>query len=820
MAVAPAAEAVSYEFAVAPQSYWGRVRRRFFRHRLAALSVWILLALFVVGFFAHRLAPYGYDAVNIHALGQSPSWAHLFGTDQFGRDYFSRVLLALGTEARIALLVGVVITILGTLVGSIAGYYGRWLDNVLMRATDVFLTMPPLVTLLVAAQYLNVTTVYKVALLIGCLLWMPIARVARSTCLSLREQEYVEAARAMGASDVRIIVRHLVPNTIGPVVVAATLMTAAALVLEVTIAYLGFGISTLVRSQSRTPSIGDVMTAARDEGLFHWWGIFFPGFVLVCVIAPICFVGDGLRDALDPTGRRAVRPRKRRNRPTLVARTLGRVPWPDVPWHTVGSTLLAPARPVLRGATSARLALEVLFERRARRRRRVLWLLVETLAVFVAVGGAAAGIYAWEVNPARSPWRVAGTTPVNVSRASGAQTEVAAAVAPRRPRRFFAASNDTDLRTIRVYTSGDAGRTWSSAAGPPLGQAACARGDPAVAVAPDGREYVAFIVNSACLEYDPFPYLVVASRAPGGRHWSVRRVMPPSKEHWDDKPALATAPDGRIFLIWTRLLTRDTSAVVFSESNDHGVTWTHPKPIALRLSYGQLVNAAVGPDGTLYVVGVDSFYGLWIARLRPGGRGFHIRAVDRLRDNVAATCMLSAFRPFPEQANHCLGPDPTVAVTPRHVFVTFAGGEPYSTDGVTVATLGRDLNVISRRRLGTRDAHTAQFWPASAVDAKTGRLWVCYYDTSGDPSRKQAWFTCTSSLDGRRWSTPVRASATSANVEALWEDARIYGFGDQIGYGGYTAVAAAQGAAYPLWVDTSNATGRQQEILGARIAAP
>src|SRR5207302_2735979 len=140
-AASEAAEVAQFEFAVDPQGYWGRALRRFFRHRLAGASLVLLGLLFLVGLLAHQLAPYPYDAVNIRALGKSPSWAHPFGTDQTGRDYFSRVLLALGTEIRIVVTVGIFITVVGTVVGAVAGYYGRWIDNFLMRATDVFLTM-------------------------------------------------------------------------------------------------------------------------------------------------------------------------------------------------------------------------------------------------------------------------------------------------------------------------------------------------------------------------------------------------------------------------------------------------------------------------------------------------------------------------------------------------------------------------------------------------------------------------------------------------------------------------------------------------------
>jgi hypothetical protein len=122
-----------------------------------------------------------------------------------------------------------------------------------------------------------------------------------------------------------------------------------------------------------------------------------------------------------------------------------------------------------------------------------------------------------------------------------------------------------------------------------------------------------------------------------------------------------------------------------------------------------------------------------------------------------------------------------------------------------------------RGQVGPADPDSDQFWPASAVDAKTGKLWACFYDTSGDPSRERAWFSCTTSRDGRRWSTPVRAARASADAAVLWEDARIYNFGDIIGYGGHTALAAHDGVAHPMWIDTDEIGG--QEIFAARLSS-
>jgi ABC-type dipeptide/oligopeptide/nickel transport system permease subunit len=211
------------------------------------------------------------------------------------------------------MLVAVFGTIVGTVVGVAAGYFGGAVSESLMRLTDVFLTLPPLVVVFVAAAYLHATTIFTISILFACLLWMPMARVVRGTTLSIREKEYVEAARAMGASDLRIIARHILPNAVGTIAVAATVMTAGAIVLETTLSYLGFGISKYAREKDRIPSLGDVMADANGEGLFHWWGLFFPGLILVLIIMAVYFVGDGLRDALDPTdGRGAARRRRRR----------------------------------------------------------------------------------------------------------------------------------------------------------------------------------------------------------------------------------------------------------------------------------------------------------------------------------------------------------------------------------------------------------------------------------------------------------------------------------------------------------------------------
>ncbi len=826
-----------YGLAVEARTNWARARSRFFRHRLAAASLIVLILVFAAGLLAGHLAPFGYFQINVHALSTGPSWHHPFGTDGLGRDYFSRVLYGLGTEARVALLVGFFGTLIGTLVGVVSGYFGGVAETVLMRATDLMLTMPPLIVLLVAAAYLHATTVFKISVLFACVLWMPIARIVRGTCLSLREKEYVEAARALGASDLRIIGRHIVPNAFGPIAVAATLMTAGAVILETTLAYLGFGFTPSQSANLGTVSLGDVMSQAKDEGLFNWWGIVFPGLAIVLIVMPIHFVGDGIRDALDPTERRYARPRRprRKHAPRAWSRLLAAIRPPrrlpgfdrDSLAERLGLSALRfdplrPMRPILApiGGTLTTIA-DALANRSQRRaaRRGIRRLLLEAGTALALTAAVAAVIYVWKVNPTTSPWPATGTAVQNVSRAVGAQTELSVAVAPSHSNVLFAASNDTLLRTIRVYTSVDGGRTWSSSVGPSLGPVACARGEPSVTIGPGGREYVAFIVNGFCTENEQNPYLVVAARAgPGGR-WTVSRIARARfKDSWDAKPALAAGLDGRVYVVWSRLLRWTYETTVVSSSADGGRRWSQPRMVDRRLASPQLVSAATDTRGALYVAGVDARLGIWVAKSNDTGAHFRLRRVARLPWNRASSCSTAANHPTPFQATRCLGPNPTVAATGDRVYVTYGVGWVGQPQSVAIGVLDRALRPIGRGRIGPFKKGADQFWPTSAIDPHTGQLWACYYDTSGDPSRKKAWFSCTSSRDGRHWTTPVRAARASASPDVLWEDARFYQVGDVTGYGGYTSLALGDGVAHPMWIDTRDIKGRVQEIFSARLA--
>ena len=293
-------EELTYQYGleIEARSQWAYARRRFFRHRLALGSLIVLVLIFGAGLFANFIAPYSYTQINLDALSAKPSIHHIFGTDSAGRDSFSRVLYGIRTSARVGVLVGLLSTVIGTIIGGLAGYYGGWLDNLLMRVTDLFLTLPLLAVLLVSAKYLGHSTPTKLALLLAFLIWTQIARIVRGTFLSLREKEYVEAAKAAGAGDVRIMLRHMLPNTVGPIVVSATLTIGTAILLEAVLSFLGFGI------EPPTPALGALLDEGQQAGLDKWWLVTFPGLLIVVIILCINFIGDGLRDALDPTQRR------------------------------------------------------------------------------------------------------------------------------------------------------------------------------------------------------------------------------------------------------------------------------------------------------------------------------------------------------------------------------------------------------------------------------------------------------------------------------------------------------------------------------------
>lgn len=267
--------------------------RRFRRHRLAMFCGIILILLYLVALITPWIAPYGFAEQDFTSMNQGPSLTHPMGTDQLGRDELTRVLYGGRVSMMIGLGVGLLITVIGTSLGIISGYYGRFVDGGVMGTADFVLVLPFIPVLLVLGSIFSLG-VFSITLIIALLLWPRMARLVRGQVLALRDQEYVQAAKAIGVSDFRIMLRHIFPNTFGIVVVEATLIVALAIILESIISFLGFGI------QPPTPSWGNMLTDARSQMTTQWWLTIFPGLMIVITALCVNFVGDGLRDALDP----------------------------------------------------------------------------------------------------------------------------------------------------------------------------------------------------------------------------------------------------------------------------------------------------------------------------------------------------------------------------------------------------------------------------------------------------------------------------------------------------------------------------------------
>jgi peptide/nickel transport system permease protein len=308
--VAPAPPVTDEVLGIAAESVSpGRmVVRRFLRHRAAVVAAIVLTLLILAAVLAPWITPYEANerVAESGALLLPPSSDYWFGTDAIGRDLFSRIIWG----GRISLFIGISVAIsaalIGTIIGAVAGYTGGKLDNILMRVTDGFLAFPLLVTLLIVRQIPDKQpwassvlgppgSIRLMVTLLSLVAWMVTARIVRGVVLSLREKEFIESARALGASNLRIIGKHLVPNSLGPIIVAGTLTVAGAIALESTISYFGFGVD------PTTVSWGNLLSDSKGfivQG--KWWMVLFPSLVLLLTILAVNFMGDGLRDAFDP----------------------------------------------------------------------------------------------------------------------------------------------------------------------------------------------------------------------------------------------------------------------------------------------------------------------------------------------------------------------------------------------------------------------------------------------------------------------------------------------------------------------------------------
>lgn len=275
------------------QGYWQIAWRRFKKHRIAISGGIVILLFMAVAVLAPVLTPYEFDQIDLYKRKASPSLSHPLGTDELGHDVLTRLLYA----GRISLTVGfsaaLAAAIFGTLIGGLSGYYGGVLDNILMRFTDIMFSIPDLPILIVLARYMG-GSVVGIVLVLSAFAWMGTARLVRGELLRLRVMDFTDSARALGASDTRILFRHLIPNALAPVIVAATLTVGGAILSEAALSFLGIGI------QPPTPSWGNMLQNAQD---FIWttpWLAVWPGAMIFLTVLCFNFLGDGLRDALDP----------------------------------------------------------------------------------------------------------------------------------------------------------------------------------------------------------------------------------------------------------------------------------------------------------------------------------------------------------------------------------------------------------------------------------------------------------------------------------------------------------------------------------------
>lgn len=267
--------------------------RRFKRHHLGLMGAGVVSLLFVISLAAPLLAPYDPGHIDIKSILESPSYKHPLGTDQLGRDVFSRIIWG----GRISLMVGFVAVgiavLIGVFLGAMAGYYGGWVDNVIMRFVDIMLCFPTFFLILAVVALLE-PSIWNIMVVIGATGWMGMARLIRAEILSIKERDYVLAARALGASHTRIIWRNIVPNAMAPVLVAATLGVAGAILTESALSFLGIGV------QPPTPSWGNILTAGKDSIEVAWWLSLYPGLAILITVLGYNLLGEGIRDAIDP----------------------------------------------------------------------------------------------------------------------------------------------------------------------------------------------------------------------------------------------------------------------------------------------------------------------------------------------------------------------------------------------------------------------------------------------------------------------------------------------------------------------------------------
>lgn len=269
------------------------IGKRFSKNRLAVIGAVTVLLLITISLLAPFIAPYDPTAIDVRHTLSPPSKTHLLGTDELGRDLLSRIIWGSRVSLKVGFVAVGIAIVIGIVIGAIAGFYGGKVDAILMRFVDIMLAFPTFFLILAVIAILE-PNIFTIMAVIGITSWMDVARLVRAEFLSLKERDFVGAARAVGVSDTRLIFRHILPNALSPVFVAATFGVAGAILIESGLSFLGLGV------QPPDPSWGNILTAGKDNIEIAWWLSVYPGLAILITVLSYNLVGEGLRDALDP----------------------------------------------------------------------------------------------------------------------------------------------------------------------------------------------------------------------------------------------------------------------------------------------------------------------------------------------------------------------------------------------------------------------------------------------------------------------------------------------------------------------------------------
>lgn len=278
------------------ESFTSRTLHYLLKNRLAVIGGVLVLLVFTLSIFAPVVAPYDPSAIDVKNILVGPSLAHPFGTDELGRDVLSRMLWGGRVSLKVGFVAVGIATLIGIILGSLAGFYSGWTDSIIMRSVDIMLSIPTIFLVLAVIAILE-PNIINIMIVIGLTSWMEPARLIRAEFISLKEREFVVAARSIGAKDGRIMLRHILPNGLSPILVSATMGVGAAILVESGLSFLGLGV------QPPTPSWGSLLSSGKDNIEIAWWLSVFPGLAILFTVLGYNLLGEGIRDALDPRQR-------------------------------------------------------------------------------------------------------------------------------------------------------------------------------------------------------------------------------------------------------------------------------------------------------------------------------------------------------------------------------------------------------------------------------------------------------------------------------------------------------------------------------------